>query len=272
MKRVVASPAWPESWKLSYHYDRMEIYGEQAREGYAYAYERRRTLTLETVRGLLTPGSRILDVAAAQGNFTLALAEDGYEVTWNDLREELADYVRLKHSSGQVQYLPGNVLEIRPPHLFDAILLTEVIEHVAHPDVFLRSVAAHLRPEGWLILTTPNGGYFRNRLPSFSDCVDPSQFEEIQFRPDADGHIFLLHDDEILRLAEAAGLQPCVLRHFGNPLTNGHVKLRHVLPLLPPRFVEACERLGDHLPSSLSRRFHFGTLAVFRKLATARGH
>ena len=36
----------------------------------------------------LVPGSRIIDIAAAQGNFSLHLAEAGYRVTWNDLRDD----------------------------------------------------------------------------------------------------------------------------------------------------------------------------------------
>ena len=41
----------------------------------------------------------MLDLAAGQGNFSLALAERGYRVTWNDLRGDLEGYVRLKLDS-----------------------------------------------------------------------------------------------------------------------------------------------------------------------------
>ncbi len=85
------------------------------------------------VRRSAPPGARILDVAAAQGNFTLTLAEPGYEVTWNDLRHELAEYVRLKHEHGVVHYLPGEIFGLDASEPFDVVLATEIVEHVAHP-------------------------------------------------------------------------------------------------------------------------------------------
>ena len=71
----------------------------------------RRHRILAAVQEFVPPGSHILDVGAAQGNFTLTLAERGYQVTWNDLREELVGYVKLKHDRGSVGYAPGNCFE-----------------------------------------------------------------------------------------------------------------------------------------------------------------
>ena len=90
LKRVDLDENWPASWKASYLYDLEEVYGRIKNRGYAYAYDRRRRATFSLVTEVLPPGARILDVAAAQGNFSIALAELGYEVTWNDMRAELA--------------------------------------------------------------------------------------------------------------------------------------------------------------------------------------
>lgn len=46
--------------------------------------------------------------------------------------------------------------------LAGVVLMTEIIEHVAHPDEFLTRIASLVRPGGWVIITTPNGGYWRN--------------------------------------------------------------------------------------------------------------
>ena len=254
MNHIEPRPEWPESWKESHFYDQAEVYGEITNYGYAYAYRNRRDKTLELLTEGLAPGSRILDIAAAQGNFSLALAELGFDVTWNDLRAELADYVRLKYERGKIEYAPGNVFELNFPELFDAVLITEVIEHVAHPDDFLAKTATLVRPGGCIVMTTPNGGYFKNRLPKFSECADPTVFEAVQFKPNADGHIFLLHADEIEPLARRAGLGVDRLVLFTNSLTAGHVKTESLLKLLPRGLVRGAERFTHALPAVVKKR------------------
>jgi 2-polyprenyl-3-methyl-5-hydroxy-6-metoxy-1,4-benzoquinol methylase len=254
VKRLRPSDDWPQSWKDSYFYDLEEIYGEPRIFGYAYAYENRRRRTLRLIEEVVPAGARILDVAAAQGNFTLSLAELGYDVTWNDLRSELADYVRMKHESGTISFAPGNVFELQFPFLFDAVLITEVIEHVAHPDEFLAKIARLVRPGGYVVMTTPNGAYFRNKLPKFSECPDPSAYEAVQFRPNSEGHIFLLYPGEIQQLATPAGLVIDGFDLFTNPLTNGHIKLEYLLRVLPRWLVDGIERVAQRLPRSLAQR------------------
>ena len=265
VKRVQPQPDWPQSWKESYLYDQSEIYGEISDHGYAYAYGNRRRETLRLLTAVLSPGARVLDVAAAQGNFSLALAEFGFDVTWNDLRAELADYARLKHERGKIDFAAGNAFELTFPSLFDAVLITEIIEHVAHPDDFLSKAAALVRPGGYIVMTTPNGGYFKNRLPKFSECVDPSVFESVQFKPNSDGHIFLLHLDEIEPLAQRAGLVVEKIALFTNPLTAGHVKTEALLKILPRRLVEVAESVSRLLPSPLKKKALVQMGVRFRK-------
>lgn len=265
MKRVEPHPSWPQSWKESRFYDQSEIYGEISHHGYAYAYENRRRETLRLLTEVLEPGARILDIAAAQGNFSLALAELGYDVTWNDLRAELADYVRRKHERGKIEFAPGNVFELNFPAPFDAVLITEVIEHVAHPDEFLAKAAALVRPGGYIVMTTPNGGYFKNRLPKFSECADPNVFESMQFKPNADGHIFLLHLDEIEPLARRAGLEVEKIVLFTNTLTAGFLKTEMLLKILPRGVVSFAERMSRSLPVALQKKALVQMGVRFRK-------
>jgi 2-polyprenyl-3-methyl-5-hydroxy-6-metoxy-1,4-benzoquinol methylase len=265
VKRIEPQLDWPQSWRESFLYDQSEIYGEISHYGYAYAYDNRRRETLRLLTEVLPPGARVLDVAAAPGNFSLALAELGFDVTWNDLRAELADYVRLKQERGKLEFAAGNAFELEFPALFDAVLITEIIEHVAHPDDFLSKAAALVRPGGYIVMTTPNGGYFKNRLPKFSECADPSVFESAQFKPNADGHIFLLHVDEIEPLAQRAGLVVEKIALFTNPLTAGHVKTESLLKMLPRGIVQIAESVSRSLPSPLKKKALVQMGVRFRK-------
>lgn len=265
MKRVYLEDGWPESWKYSYPYDLEEVYGEITNRGYAYAYEKRRRETLRLLTAVVPRGARVLDIAAAQGNFSLTLAEMGYAVTWNDLREDLAGYTRLKYERGDIQFAPGNAFELSFPTPFDAVLITEIIEHVAHPDQFLVQTARLVRPGGHVVMTTPNGAYFRNPLPRFSDCADPGVYDSVQFKPNSDGHIFLLHPDEIHPLARQAGLEVEELTLFTNPLTHGHLKTGRLLDLLPRAVVDTGEAVTRRLPPSIRRRLLLQMAVRFRK-------
>jgi 2-polyprenyl-3-methyl-5-hydroxy-6-metoxy-1,4-benzoquinol methylase len=245
-----------------YGYDLAEVYGQPDVLGYAYAYNARRRQTLRLLASVLQPGARILDVGAGQGNFTLALAEIGYRVSWNDLRAELAGYVQLKHDFGEVEYAPGNAFELSRVEPFDAVLMTEIIEHVARPDQFLCQAKRLVRPGGYIVMTTPNGAYFKNSLPKFSDFPDPSVFESAQFQPNADGHIFLLHPEEIAHLAADAGLQVIELTLFTNFLTAGHIKSERLLRVLPRFMIVAAEGVTARLPMPLRRKLLTHTAAL----------
>lgn len=262
------SPAAPESWRLSRVYDGLELGDDDINPGYTSGYETRAGLALDAVRRHAPPAGRVLDIAAAQGNFSLQLASEGFLVTWNDLRGELVDYVRLKSPIAEfLTFVAGNAFELDAAHegAYDIVLATEVIEHTAHPDEFLRQASRLAKPGGAIVLTSPNGQYFRNSLPKFSDAEDPSVFEAVQFKPDADGHIFLIWREELQQFAAMAGLELAEFRHFSNPLTSGHVKLSPLLRMLPGSLVRGLERLTQALPFGLNARINAHWIAVLRR-------
>lgn len=265
MKQIALDEKWPDSWKYSYAYDLMELHGDVSHRGYAYAYDARRRNTLDLVRQVAPSGGRILDVAGAQGNFSLALAELGYDVTWNDLREDLVGYVKLKYERGNIRYAPGDVFGLGFRAEFDVVLITEIIEHVAHPDRFLVQITQFVKPGGHIVMTTPNGKYFRNNLPKFSECADPAVFESQQFQPNADGHIFLLHPNEIAKIAKEAQLSVEEIRLFTNSLTNGHMKMEALLKITPRGVIKAFENSTTKLPWAIRQRLSVGMAVLFAR-------
>lgn len=265
MRKPVYLDTWAKTWRDSYAYDGEEVFNEVRTLGYAYAYQNRQKATFDLVKKYVGSGSKVLDIAAAQGNFSLLLAEAGYEVTWNDLRGDLVDYVKLKYEFGKLDYAVGDVFALGYDTCFDAVLITEIIEHVAHPDQFLAKIAKMVRPGGHIIMTTPNGAYFLNNLPRFSDCPDPSRYEAVQFKPNSDGHIFLLWPDEVLQLGERAGITLVEQRLFTNLLTNGHLKTSALLKMLPRSFVFFIERLLQSLPERTLKKVMIQTAVCYRK-------
>jgi 2-polyprenyl-6-hydroxyphenyl methylase/3-demethylubiquinone-9 3-methyltransferase len=265
IKHIEPAPGWPDLWRHTHEYDLREIYGDPSWPGYSCAYRMRRAETLDLIRRAAPAGGSILDVAAAQGNFSLSLAAMGYSVTWNDLRGELEGYVRQKWERGAIRYAPGNLFELDLPDRFDLVLAGEVIEHVAHPDHFLAALAGFVKEGGHLLVSTPNGGYFLNHLPRFSECRDSARYEAVQFRPDSDGHIFLLYKDEIRSMAASCGLRVEEIRLFGNPLACGHLRTGALHRWLPAGAIDGIERLARKMPLGFRRRLLSGMAVLLKK-------
>jgi len=255
---------WPESWQLSFSYDRMEVFDCKINLAYFNSYKNRSKCLLSQIERLLPSGSTIIDLAAGSGNFTLLLAEMGYRTIWNDLRSDLVPYVQAKYEKGEVLYEPGNIFELNLDPV-DGVIIAEIIEHVAHPDLFLRKVASLVKPGGYVFLTTPTGDYFLNRLPRFSSFSNPEKFEKDQFKPNADGHIFLLFLDEFYSLASKASLSVFDIQFNNNPLSSGHLKLSYLLKYLPNNMVNGIEKFTRKLPKFISRKIHSNVMVVLKR-------
>ena len=117
-------------------------------------------------------------------------------------------------------------------------------------------------------MTTPNGNYFRNHLPKFSECKDPAKFEAVQFKPDGDGHIFFLHADEIAPLARNAGLHVALASPHTNFLTHGYLKTRPLLKVIPRPIIEQLERCTAFFPEAWQWKLCTGMAVILSKPAS----
>jgi len=101
-------------------------------------------------------GKVALDVGCGAGLLCEPLARLGAKVTGLDASSEVIA-VAQDHAAAMgldVDYRAGDVQELQGR--FDLVTCLEVIEHVADPAVFLKTLAERLAPDGLLILSTPN--------------------------------------------------------------------------------------------------------------------
>ena len=112
---------------------------------------------------------------------------------------------------------------------------------------------------------------FATNSPKFTDSSDPTAYESVQFKPDTDGHIFLLHPEEVEPLAARAGLVLERLTLSSNPLTSGHVKTEFFLRRMPKPLIDGLEQLTKQLPSRLAKRLFTEIAARFRRPGYALG-
>lgn len=230
------------------------------------AFGRMRSL-LAVHDALESKPKRVLEVAAGGGGLAAALASQGSEVSVNDLRDtDLRTAINEYTTSRQITICGGNFFDLSPALTgkFDLVVACEIIEHVARPIELLKHLKGFLNPNGRVLLTTPNGSYFRNKLPTFSEIKDFDDLETQQFKPDADGHLFLLTPQELSGVAASAGLVVERLNAWGTPLLNGHVLCRIFAGRSLTWTAYQVEKLTQRLPPFGREYLCFALSAILR--------
>jgi 2-polyprenyl-3-methyl-5-hydroxy-6-metoxy-1,4-benzoquinol methylase len=229
-----------------------------------WAYGRMRAMTAVLEAAALKPKS-VLEVAAGDAALSACLATTGCRVVANDLRgDQLARAVQNFSNSDSIQCLPGNLFDLDPTATgrFDLVIACEIVEHVAHTVEFLAQLKRFVAPGGHILITTPNGSYFRNKLPTYSAIKDFDALERQQFKPDADGHLFLITPGEMADLAGKAGLSVKRMVVWGTPAVTGHVRLSM---FSSSALCWACyhlERFSQELPVAFKEKACFNLAAV----------
>jgi SAM-dependent methyltransferase len=122
---------------------------------------------IERLRAHLPAGSAVADVGCGEGAFALRLADSGYAVVGLDMIDPAVHPAR-----GEFEYVAVDLLDAGAREAFlerhrgryDGVVLAEVIEHVHDPWQVLEFCRVLLRPEGILLLSTPNVTSFFSRF------------------------------------------------------------------------------------------------------------
>lgn len=109
----------------------------------------------------IRPGSRVLDLGCSQGLLAHPLRAKNVRVTGVDVRPpgELAAKLEA--------YFQADLerpLELPTERVFDYVVCSDVIEHLRNREELLRSVRRYLKPEGRLLISTPNIALWFYRL------------------------------------------------------------------------------------------------------------
>lgn len=108
---------------------------------------------------------RVLDLGAGNGALCAQLASSGYDVVGVEYDKGGIEVARKAHPAIPfhrfgVQDDPTQLRQLEQP--FDAVVSTEVIEHLFSPHLLPRYAAGVLKPGGMLVISTPYHGYLKN--------------------------------------------------------------------------------------------------------------
>lgn len=174
-------------------------------------------------KAVLKPGARILDIGAGAGAFAARLSDAGFQVDANDIDQQSWKASGIHKTSFDLNLpLPQAMIERGP---YDMVAAIEIIEHLESPRKFLRDCKALLKPDGHLLVSTPNTANAYSRILFFRKTLfhwfSPEEYGEI-------GHITLLPPWLFERHVSSVGLT-VVNRSFVGWAVKPRVSLKGLL-------------------------------------------
>lgn len=216
--------------------DERHLYNRNKKKAAVMGFHLRLKTVIDMVKSYLHTGARVADIASAQGNFGLLLAEAGFDVTAVDLNEDFLRYARKKYTHGKFTTLQANLMEFRSTEPFDGVIMGEIIEHVAFPKDLLQTARANLKSGGMLFLTTPNGDEFGQPLPTYRQVTNIEELIPRQFH--WGDHLFLYTEDELRELLEEAGFELLQCLKLNSSYVSQLKGIRYLMPHAMLRWLE----------------------------------
>lgn len=138
--------------RITYEYDRL-------------ADRKRLDFIAGAVQGRFSDKARILDVGCGNGVISRHLGKLGFNVLGIDVSEAAIEKARQLNNMDNVKFevLSAEQL-VADGQTFDAVICSEVLEHLSQPSALLKVLHQSIKPEGILIVTVPNGAGPRELL------------------------------------------------------------------------------------------------------------
>jgi len=119
--------------------------------------------TLPTIIPILQKHSvkTVLDLGCGNGGLTAGLAEAGFEVVGCDRDRRGIEIATAAHPEIEFHQAEFESIPQILDRTFDAVISTEVIEHLYDPAAMLKCAHQMLKPAGLMLITTPHYGFVK---------------------------------------------------------------------------------------------------------------
>jgi SAM-dependent methyltransferase len=166
---------------------------------------------LRRIEGLIGHKGTILDVGCSGGFFLEQAGREGWEGSGVEVSSAMVDLARERFGHRRIYNVDLEGAGF-PDSTFDAVLLHNLIEHVADPVLTMREVRRVLKPLGVACLTTPNAkavGLLGGAWGGFH-----AHF----------GHVTFFNSRTFERLFREAGLELLILEYQNQHITCGFTR------------------------------------------------
>lgn len=128
-----------------------------------YGYDRitdikRLNFITDSLKQYIPDGGSVLDVGCGNGVISRHLGQFGYNVLGIDISEKTIAVANKANTYPNVKFAAISAEALTAQgETYDAVICSEVIEHLDQPELLLHTIHASLKDNGLLIVTVPNG-------------------------------------------------------------------------------------------------------------------
>jgi 2-polyprenyl-6-hydroxyphenyl methylase/3-demethylubiquinone-9 3-methyltransferase len=149
--------------------------------------------------------SRVLDLGCGNGSFLARFRGRGWEIYGADLSETGIEFCRSNYDG--IRFFLADITQTSSDVFLkecggpvDAVISTEVVEHLFNPRAYARLCFEMLKPGGLLVLSTPYHGYLKNLALALAGAMDTHYLPLLDF-----GHIKFWSKGTLTTLLKEAG-------------------------------------------------------------------
>lgn len=127
-------------------------------------------------------GKRVLDIASGEGYGSNLLAKVADQVVGVDISYEAIKYSKEKYIKKNLRFVEGSVYKIPfDSNYFDVVVSFETLEHISDHNKMVSEIKRVLRPDGILIISTPEKVEYSNR-GKYVNPYHEKELEEAEFK------------------------------------------------------------------------------------------
>jgi len=206
------------------------------------------------------PGE-ILDIGCSTGYFLNFARDFGWKTLGIDVNQNVIEYAKKKFN---LDVKAGELEESNfPDNQFDAVTLFDVIEHLPNPLLTLKEVYRIVKPNGIVLLTTPNIDGIFPKLTYFLFAKTIGAWEH----PTPPGHLYQFSRRTIRRILENANLKVLFIKSYEIPLQYTVGKLENsIIESIKNNYVNSTNSTKNYLTDNDTFKNSNGTYSLLDKV------